>query len=126
MNKIKETKAIEKLLLSYGDALNTSDVSKVLSLYTKDGVFMPSNAPTAKGQEELKTSYEFIFKTIQLKIELFISEITISGDYAYAQTKSKGTTLNYEKEQTVPEENRELFVLQNENDDWKISRYMFN
>ncbi len=27
---------------------------------------------------------------------------------------------------TVPEENRELFVLQKENGSWKIDRYMFN
>jgi len=126
MNTKKEKDAIEKLLLSYGDALNTSDTSAVLSLYTQDGVFMPSNAPTAKGQEELKASYEFVFKTIQLKIELFIAEIIISGVYAYAQTTSKGTMHTYENGQTVPEENRELFVLQNDNGDWKILRYMYN
>jgi len=26
----------------------------------------------------------------------------------------------------VPEENRELFILQKENGSWKIDRYMFN
>src|SRR4030081_3060493 len=61
----REQSAIEHLLFSYRDALNASDASKVLPLYTKDGVFMPTNAPTAKGQEQLKGSYEFVFKTIQ-------------------------------------------------------------
>ena len=126
MNATTEKLAIEKLLFSYRDALNTSDVSKVLSLYTQDGVFMPTNAPTAKGQDQLKGSYEFVFKTIQLNIEFFIEEIGVSGESAFALTNSKGTTLIHANGQTVPEENRELFVLAKENGQWKIARYMFN
>jgi uncharacterized protein (TIGR02246 family) len=126
MNITTEKSAIEKLLFSYRDALNTSDVSKVLTLYTQDGVFMPTNAPTAKGQEQLKGAYEFVFKTIQLNIEFFIDEISVDGDLAFAVTSSKGTTLIHANGQTVPEENRELFVLAKENSEWKISRYMFN
>jgi uncharacterized protein (TIGR02246 family) len=121
-----EKSAIEKTLFSYRDALNASDVSKVLTLYTTDGVFMPSNAPSAIGQDQLKGSYEFVFKTIQLNIEFFIDEIVENGDYAFARTTSKGTTLIHANGQIVPEENRELFVLQKVGGQWKISRYMFN
>lgn len=126
MEQTTEKTAIEKLLFAYRDALNASDVNKVLPLYTADGVFMPSNAPSAIGQEQVKGSYEFVFKTIQLKIEFFIDEIVINGDYAFARTTSKGTTLIHANGQTVPEENRELFVLQKVSGQWKISRYMFN
>ena len=126
MKTTTEQSAIERLLFSYWDALNVSDLSKVLSLYTKGGVFMPTNAPTAKGQEQLKGSYEFVFKTIQLNIKFFIEEIAVCGDYAYAVTNSKGTALIHANGQTVSEENRELFVFQKENGQWKIARYMFN
>jgi uncharacterized protein (TIGR02246 family) len=121
-----EKSAIEKTLFSYRDALNASDVTKVLTLYTSNGVFMPSNAPSAIGQEQIKGSYEFVFKTIQLNIEFFIDEIIVNGNYAFARTTSKGTTLIHANGQTVPEENRELFVLEKVGEDWKISRYMFN
>lgn len=126
MEQTVEKTAIEKLLFSYRDALNLSDVNKVLPLYTSDGIFMPSNAPSAIGLEQVKASYEFVFKTIQLKIEFYIDEIVINGDYAFARTTSKGTTLIHANGQTVPEENRELFVLQKVSGHWKISRYMFN
>lgn len=126
MESTTEKKAIEKLLLDYRDALNASDVENVLALYTTDGVFMPSNAPSAIGLEQVRASYEFVFKTIQLKIEFYIDEIVVNGDYAFAQTTSKGTTLIHASGQTVPEENRELFVLQKVRGEWKISRYMFN
>ena len=126
MKTTTEQSAIEQLLISYRDALNASDPSKVLTLYTTDGVFMPTNAPTAKGQEQLKDSYEFVFKTIQIHIEFFIEEIVVSGDYAYAVTNSKGTALIHANGQTVSEENRELFVFQKDNGQWKIACYMFN
>ncbi|MEY3398534.1 MAG: hypothetical protein RL220_1128 [Bacteroidota bacterium] len=124
-NQMEKT-AIEKMLLSYRDALNASDVSKVLPLYTTDGAFMPSAGPTAVGLEQIKGSYEFVFKSIQLNIEFFIDEIEVHGDVAFARTTSKGTTLIHANGQTVPEENRELFVLQKVSGEWKIARYMFN
>ncbi len=126
MEMENEKSAIEKLLFSYRDALNASSTDQVLPLYTASGVFMPSNAPTAAGQAQVKDAYDFVFKNIQLKIEFFIDEIEVHGDIAFARTSSKGTTLIHATGQTVPEENRELFVLQKDNGQWKISRYMFN
>jgi len=127
-NKVESSEKlkIKNVLFSYRDALNASDVSKVLSLYTEDGIFMPSGAPTAIGTEQVKGTYEFVFGSIQLSIEFYIDEIIVNGDYAFARTTSKGTTLIHATGETVPEENRELFVLQKENGSWKIDRYMFN
>lgn len=121
-----EKPAIEKLLFAYRDALNASDVNQVLPLYTQDGVFMPSSAPTSIGQAQVKGAYEFVFSNIQLKIAFFIDEIVVDGNSAFARTTSKGTTLIHATGETVPEENREIFVLQKENGAWKIARYMFN
>ncbi len=126
MEQSNEKLSIEKLLFDYRDALNTSDVNKVLMLYTNDGIFMPSNAPSAFGKEQLKGAYEFVFNAIQLNIEFYIDEIEVIGEYAFARTTSKGNTLIHANGQTIPEENRELFVLQKTNGQWKISRYMFN
>ena len=121
-----EKQEIKNLLFTYRDALNASDVSKVLPLYTVDGIFMPSGAPTSIGTEQVKGAYEFVFSNIELSIEFYIDEIIVNGNYAFARTTSKGTTLIHATGETVPEENRELFVLQKENGSWKINRYMFN
>lgn len=126
MEQTNEKQAIEKVLLAYEDALNKSDVNEVLQVYAHDGVFMPTTLPTAKGTEQLKESYTNVFKTIQLNIKFTIEEIVVSGNFAFAQTFSKGTTLIHANGQTVDEENREFFFLSKENENWKISRYMFN
>lgn len=131
---IKKTETMEKLakqeivslLMTYKGTLNTSNADKATSLYTKDGIFMPSGAPSAIGTEQIKGAYEFVFSQIQLNIEFFIEEITVENTFAYAVTSSKGTTLIRANGETIPEENRELFVFEKENGTWKIARYMFN
>ena len=117
---------IESLLMTYKGTLNTCNADKATSLYTKDGIFMPTGAPSAIGTEQIKGAYEFVFSQIQLNIEFFIEEILVEGDFAFATTGSKGTTLIHATGETIPEENRELFVFEKVNNEWKIARYMFN
>lgn len=120
-------KNIEETLKAYENALNASSTEQVLPLYTKNGIFMPQGAPTAEGQEQLKGAYDFVFKTLQLNVKFRIDEITvINENYALARTMSKGTQLIHAENKTTPEENRELFVLEKEDGQWKIARYMFN
>jgi uncharacterized protein (TIGR02246 family) len=121
-----ENAAIETLLFSYEKALNASDVPAVLALYAKDGVFMPSEAPTAAGHDAVEQAYRFVFSQIKLNIKFSIDEIQVNGDLAFARTISRGTTDVLAAGITVPEENRELFVLVKEDGDWKIGRYIFN
>ncbi|MEL6656247.1 MAG: SgcJ/EcaC family oxidoreductase [Bacteroidota bacterium] len=126
MDTENDQKRIEALLFQYRDALNASDVDAALALYTEDGVFMPSGASTTIGQEQVRGAYEFVFSNIQLNIEFSIDEIVVEGKCAFARTTSKGTTLIHATGETVPEENRELFVLEKGDDSRKIARYMFN
>lgn len=117
---------IESLLMTYKEALNTSNAEKATALYTKNGVFMPSGSPSAIGTENIKGAYNFVFSQIQLTIGFYIEEITIENNMAYAVTSSKGSTLIHANGETIPEENRELFVFEKEKGVWKIARYMFN
>ncbi len=124
---IKEEKQkIETLLEEYKKSLNTSDAKLAQSLYTKDGVFMPTEAPSGIGSENILKSYEFVFSQIQLNIEFFIEEIEVEGNMAFAVTSSKGSVKIHANGIEVPEANRELFVFEKVNGEWKIARYMFN
>jgi len=126
MNQTIEKTAIEKVLFTYGEALNTANVNAVLQVYTADGVFMPTTLPTATGTAQLKESYTNIFNTIQLNVKFAIEEVVVTGDVAFARTSSKGTVLIFANKQVLQEENREFFFLKKEGGAWKISRYMFN
>ena len=50
----------------------------------------------------------------------------IGEKYAIVQSTSAGTALINATGKTAPEENRELFVMEKVNGDWKIARYMYN
>jgi uncharacterized protein (TIGR02246 family) len=117
---------IEALLSVYEKSLNTSDAKLAQSLYTKDGIFMPTEAPSGIGSEGILKSYEYVFSQIQLNIKFFIEEIQVEGNMAFAVTSSKGTTLFRATGDTIPEANRELFVFEKVDEEWKIARYMFN
>ncbi len=122
----KDKQQIEHLISVYEKSLNTSDAQLATGLFAKNGKFMPSGGPSAIGTENIKGSYEYVFSQIQLNITFSIDEIVIEGDFAFVTSTSKGTTLIRANGQTVPEINRELFVFEKENGEWKIARYMFN
>ncbi len=122
----EEKQKIEELLNVYKKSLNTSDAQLAQSLYTKDGVFMPTEAPSGIGSEGILKSYEYVFSQIKLNVEFFIEEIEVEGNMAFAVTSSKGMVKIHANGAEVPEANRELFVFEKADGDWKIARYMFN
>ena len=122
----EDKQKIEDLLNEYQKSLNTSDAKLAQSLYTKDGVFMPTEAPSGVGAEGILKSYEFVFSQIQLNIAFSIEEIEVEGDMAFAVTSSKGTVKIHANGIEAPEANRELFVFEKVEGAWKIARYMFN
>ncbi|MCZ6899893.1 MAG: SgcJ/EcaC family oxidoreductase [Bacteroidetes bacterium] len=126
MDLTEEREAIEQVLGTYENALNNSDVEAAVALYTEDGVFMPTEAPTATGTEEIRASYTHVFNAIQLSIKFQIDEIEVDGNLAFAKTGSEGEVKVLAADITAPEKNRELFVFQKVNGAWKIARYMFN
>jgi len=126
MSAMNDQNAIKDLLFAYRDALNASSTDQVIPLYTTDGVFMPTGFPSAVGTDQVRQAYDGVFANIKLSIEFFIDEVEVDGDHAFARTTSRGSTLIHATGETVPEENRELFVLQRTEGGWKIARYMFN
>ena len=126
VNTEEEKNAIEATLMNYEAALNASDLDGVLALYAEDGVFMPTEAPTAVGREQIRAAYEHVFGAIKLDIAFSIDEIVLSGNFAFARTLSRGEVTLIAEDVTLPEENRELFVLKKTGDEWQIARYMFN
>lgn len=122
----QDKSAIEKTLTTYFGSLNASDVKTAVGSYTTDGVFMPAKFPTATGTRQLITAYENVFSAIQLHVTVTIEEVIVKDDIAFARTLSTGTTRIHATGETVPEENREFFLLRKEMNEWKIARYMFN
>ncbi len=67
----EEKQKIEALLKEYQKSLNTLDAQLAQRLYTKDGIFMPTEAPSGIGSEGILRSYEHVFSQIKLNVEFF-------------------------------------------------------
>jgi len=126
METTTDLSTIEKLIFSYQNALNASDASMVIELYTKDSVLMPNSEPTVEGAGQVKGFYQYVFDNFSYMLQFSIIEIVVSGNYAFARSTSKGSFIIKAKGQTIPDENRELFVLEKVDGKWKIARYLFN
>jgi len=123
---VNDKAAIETLFKSYQDALNASDADKVVRLFTSNGVLMANAAPTAEGSAAVKGTYQYVFANYTYSLQFSILEIVIEGNTAFARSTSKGSFVIKANGQTVPDENRELFVFQKVDGQWKIGRYMYN
>lgn len=121
-----EKAAIEKLIFTYQDALNASEANKVVALYTNDGVLMANAAPTAEGAAAVKGTYQYVFDNFTYNLKFSVLEVVVNGNTAYALSTSKGSFVIKSSSQTVPDENRELFVFEKVKGEWKIARYMYN
>ncbi len=118
--------AVEKVVQGYFNALNASDGAKVVSLFTEDGVLLPSAAPTAEGTEQLKGNYKYVFDNFTFDLKVTIGAVTVLDNYAFVRSTSKGSLGIKANGQKVEADFRELFVLHKVKGTWKIANYMYN
>lgn len=118
--------AIRALLNAYAAALKSGETQAVLALYADNGVLMAPAAPTADNPAALQAAYAQIFAAVGLDLRFQVAEIVVSGQYAFVRSTSDGTAYVKAQKASVPEQNRELFVLEKIHGEWKILRYMFN
>lgn len=119
---------IRVLLQTYNAALNGSDTSAVLPLYTQDGIFMAPFGPSAIGQAAIRKAYDHVFTMLKFNVVFTVLELVVlTSDYAYGRTGSAGQTTNPQTGKQSSEGNQELFVFRKDADArWKIARYSFS
>lgn len=120
-----DAEAIKRRLTAYRNALALSDTKAVAENYTPDGVVMGPGSPTAIG-EELEETYSAIFSNVGLDLDFTVADMVIGEKYAVVQSTSDGTALITATGERVPEQNRELFIMEKSDGDWLIARYMYN
>jgi ketosteroid isomerase-like protein len=80
----------------------------------------------SQGTEQLTKGFGFLLSIAQIHIQYLIDEILVAGDYAYVRTNSAVNTIVKASGDIILFENKELFMLRNDNGEWKISHYIFN
>ncbi len=117
---------IHELISEYQITLNNEETEKISTLYSKKAIFMPPGIPAINGVEEIGHTYEYLFSQFDFELEFDIQEVVVSENLAYVLSNSEGTVALESSETEETSKNQEIFILIKEEDDWKISRYMFN
>ncbi len=64
------------------EAVNTSDVERVMSIWAEDGVLMPPNRPSVRGGPAIEQYFRRLFETSRFRFTFTASEIRVDGDSA--------------------------------------------
>ena len=119
------TQAARQLLAQYAEALNAADTARLPSLYTADGLFLPDGRPPLPA-DALPGNAESFFAKTRLHISYAVEDVTVGGGYAFVQATARTATTDLATGREVARTSRDFFVLRQENQDWKIYRYVFN
>lgn len=118
--------SVKSAVSAYFDALNSSDVEGLVSVFTEDGALMGHEMETLRGQEQIRRAFQGIFQGVSFQRELHFDEVQESEGTAIARTHSTGTITILANDHVDSPVSRELFVLRKSADGWRITDYMFN
>jgi uncharacterized protein (TIGR02246 family) len=126
MSDIEEKTKIKQLISDYAAALNSANIELIPSFYAEDGLFMPDGLRTFTTDDlsnKLRGTY---LKRSQFSISYDISDVVVNGDFAFIQAQASTLSVNPTTGKTTTKSSRDLFVLTQEENNWKIYRYIFN
>lgn len=116
----------EAAVAAYFEALNGADAATLASLFEQDGVFIGEGAPEATGADAIRAFAEAAFSTMRVNHEFEIDRVDRSDGLAVVQTHSAGTLTMLAAGTTIENAHRELYVLRDGADGWRIRQYMYN
>ncbi len=120
--------AIKRVISNYEDALNARSADQAVALYTDDAVMMPPYNQSVVGKAQVRKAYEAGTKTRAMNLKFTVDEVVqMSPEWAFARTKSAGSSKVISTGATNAEANQELFILhKSDGRAWKIARYSFS
>jgi uncharacterized protein (TIGR02246 family) len=119
--------AIRKIIDEYRDGYNTGNLSKVMNLWTEDGVVMPSGEPYVIGKEAIEDWKGVYFKQYNFNLQSISDEVQIGGDWAFNRGTYRMVMTPRNGGAPVSETGKFIQIFRREPDgSWKIARDMGN
>ncbi len=125
-----QQKAVYDILNQYQQGLDTGNTKAILALFAPSSVAEWNNKRTATTVAEKAALYNWLFANEKFSTEFAYDDIHISsmGDMAFARTHHHvgAAVKNIKTGQTSLDMNREVFILEKINGQWKIVLYTFD
>jgi len=122
-----DIQAINRIEVDYGDALNSADLDKVMSIYADDAVVIPPNEAVITGNEALRNLYQQIFNEFTVQRNYVLEDVKVSGNLAVVyDTYSVIDTPKIGGEPIIVPGITIMVLKKQPNDAWKIVYQIWN
>jgi ketosteroid isomerase-like protein len=121
-------RAVKAVVERYQRGLNSSNFEIIRPLFAPDAVAEWNEKTTVIGSDGMAAPYWALFKEIKFTTDFQYDAVDVHGDLAIVRTHHPvgQMEVNIKDGSTKLDFNREIFVLQKANGDWKIILYTFN
>jgi hypothetical protein len=121
-----QQRAAYAVVHQYEQYLNEANTPGILTLFAPQSVAEWNDKPTFATLAQKKAGYDALFKIAKFSTVFGYASIDIDGDIAIVRTFHHKGAAVLENGKSVPDYNREVFILRKLNGKYKIVFYMFN
>ena len=119
--------AISKLItVTYPNLVKASDAVGYASLYAEQVLWSPPNGPDQRTRDGVENGIRGIFQKMQISPIITIDEIKVMDNVAWVSAMVDGVTKNNESGEAGTINFRGIWLLEQIEGDWKISRQIWN
>lgn len=111
---------------AYMRALQGGDRDTILGLYAPDAEIIPEDAASLTGAQAISEFYAATVAAIRIEGQLNVTSSEVHGEIALVRSEEPATTLELATGKRVDGYFRELFVLRQTSEGWRIYKYMFS
>ena len=111
---------------TYSRALQAADKAAILQLYTDESEIVPEGLPSVRGLTAIDQFYTDTFAAIRFENDLQVVRSEVRDDIAIVRSEQPIIVVSVADGTRTPSYFRELFVLRNTADEWRINTYMLS
>lgn len=123
---IADQRLVYMLIHQYEQLLNAGNTEAIVELFTADAVIEWNNTPTFTTRQQEIDGYNALFRIAKLSTAFVYDAIDVYGNIAIVRTHHPVGAAVIVNGKSVPDYNREVFVLRKQDGGWKILVYTFN
>ena len=111
---------------TYGENVNNHDAASYATMFTEDVLWSPPNGPDQTDAEGIQAAVQGLFDRFEFDVQPQADEVEVLGDMAYVVGAVNGVLTPRSGEDPVTIHFRVLWLLRNEDGEWKIARQIWN
>jgi uncharacterized protein (TIGR02246 family) len=127
MSVTADRSAIEAATANLLDAVNSADVSRVMSVWSEDGILMPPHHAAVHGRSAIESYFRELFERSRFKFVFTASAISIDGNTAIERVSYTAEAWRDGSKTPVADRGKGLHVYKREaGGTWKLAIDVWN